>query len=120
MVLKIFKFLAFGPVLAGYICLTQPAEAKSADSISDIIAQRMPEQLSVRTVAVFQKDDGTQCRIREQGAVLSVECHIGGKWILRPAKVMTAKEAEALRLATLAAKAAAKTAQNVVFAMTFG
>lgn len=86
-IITIFKILAFGPALAGYIYLTEPAEAKSADSISDIIAQRMPEQPSVRTVAVFQKDDGTPCRIRQQGITLSVECYVREVWQLRRVQV---------------------------------
>ncbi len=87
-VLNIFKFLAFGPVLAGYICISEPAHSKELPrSISDIIAQRMPEQPSVRTVAVFHKDDGTPCRIRQQGITLSVECYVREVWQLRRVQV---------------------------------
>ena len=87
-VLNIFKLLAFGPALAGYICISEPVHSKELPrSISDIIAQRMPEQPSVRTVAVFHKDDGTPCRIRQQGITLSVECYVREVWQLRRVQV---------------------------------
>ncbi len=88
-VLNIFKLLAFGPAFAGYIYITEPAHAKAADPIGDIIAQHMPVENdpSAKTVAVFRKDDGTPCRIREQGITLSVECYVREVWQLRRVQV---------------------------------
>jgi hypothetical protein len=132
-VLNIFKLLAFGPALAGYIYITEPAHAKAADPIGDIIAQQMPVENhpSAKTVAVFQKDDGTPCRIREQGTTLSVECYVRGSWQLRRAQVnrvsATTKPAPKRVVVTSTfdvdvqrdAVAAAKVAQEVRFAIAF-
>ena len=111
-----------------------PGYAQAKDlprSIPDIIAQHLPEQPSARTVAVFQKEDGTPCRIREQDTTLSVECYVRGGWQIRRAQVSrvsaTTKPAPKRAVVTPLldvdvrrdAQAAAKVAQEVRFAIAF-